>query len=116
MKVVHLNDVPVVPVQMEGAAKASKQLPIGSADGSPNFSFRVFSLAPGGHTPYHRHAAEHVNYIIEGAGELVREDGSTIPLKAGDFALVLPNELHQYRNVSPTATMRMICAVPVAYE
>lgn len=116
MKVVHLDDVPAAPVQMDGAAKVTKQLPVGAADGSPHFSFRVFSMAPGGHTPYHTHEAEHVNYIIEGEGELVREDGSTIALKAGDFALVLPHEKHRYRNTSATAHMRMICAVPIAYE
>jgi quercetin dioxygenase-like cupin family protein len=116
MKVVHLDEVPAMPVRMEGAAGATKQVPIGAADGSPNISFRVFTLAPGGHTPYHRHPAEHVNYIIEGEGELVRGDGPAIPLAAGDFAFVPPEEPHQYRNVSTTAPMRMICAVPVQYE
>ena len=66
MKVVNLNTVPRKDVQMEGASGVTRQLPIGAADGAPTFSFRVFSLEPGGHTPFHSHPAEHVNYIIEG--------------------------------------------------
>ena len=116
MKVVHIDDVPVLPVAMEGASSVTKQLPIGSAEGSPNFSFRVFTIEPGGHTPFHSHDAEHVNYIIEGEGELVRQNQPALALGSGDFALVLPNEVHQYRNTSTKSAMRMICAVPTAYE
>ena len=39
-----------------------------------------------------------MNYIIEGQGALVNEKGEETPLKAGDFALVNPDEKHQYRN------------------
>lgn len=116
MKVVSLEDVPMVAMQMEGALKVSKQVPVGKEDGAPTFSFRVFTLAPGGHTPYHVHAAEHLNYVIAGEGALVNEAGGLTPVKAGDFALVLPNEKHQYRNTSATTEMKMICAVPVAAE
>jgi len=40
---------------MEGAAGAWKQLPLGSKDGAPVYSYRVFTLEPGGNTPYHTH-------------------------------------------------------------
>jgi quercetin dioxygenase-like cupin family protein len=40
----------------------------------------------------------HMNYVLEGTGALVNEKGEEQPLKAGDFALVNPNEKHQYRN------------------
>lgn len=36
-----------------------------------------------------------MNYIIEGEGALVNEAGEETPLKAGDFALVNPDEKHQ---------------------
>lgn len=116
MKVVHIDEVEKVKVQTEGARCALKQLPIGSGDGAPNFSFRVFTIEPGGHTPYHAHPFEHVNYIISGEGALVDEGDNVKPLKAGDFALVLPNEKHQYRNTSQTEDMVMICAVTRDYE
>lgn len=116
MKVVSLDQVPVVAMQMDGAVNVSKQVPIGKEDGAPTFSFRVFTLAPGGHTPFHAHAAEHLNYVLAGEGALVNEAGGLTPVKAGDFALVLPQEKHQYRNTSATEEFKMICAVPTAYE
>ncbi|MFO7765305.1 MAG: cupin domain-containing protein [Pelovirga sp.] len=116
MKVVSLDQVPQMAMAMEGAHLVSKQVPVGKEDGAPTFSFRVFTIAPGGHTPYHVHASEHLNYVIAGQGAVVNEAGEQRPIKAGDFALVLPNEKHQYRNASTTDDFKMICAVPGAYE
>ena len=39
-----------------------------------------------------------MNYVIECDGALVNEAGEEPPLKAGDFALVNPDEKQQYRN------------------
>lgn len=116
MHVVGLDMVPKSEVQMQGAVGVLKQLPIGSVQGAPHFSFRVFSMEPGGYTPYHEHVAEHVNYIIEGQGALVDQHGTEHSLKAGDFALVLPHEKHQYKNKSMDRAFVMICAVPKEYE
>lgn len=116
MKVVPLDRVETTAVKMEGASGIAKQVPISRNDGSPSFSFRVFTFEPGGHTPFHAHPNEHINYIIEGEGVVVREDGGTCPIKKGDFALILPNEKHQYRNKSLTERLVMICAVPSEYE
>ena len=101
---------------MEGAEKVFKQVPIGQGDGSPAFSVRVFTVEPDGHTPYHQHPSEHLNYVIEGHGALVTKSGDEREVKQGDFALVLPNEMHQYRNKSKDRPLVMICAVPKEYE
>ncbi len=116
MKVISLSDVSKTKVQMEGASGAWKQVPISAQDGAPLYALRVFTVEPGGYTPYHRHDFEHSNYVIEGEGSLVNEDGDETPLKAGDFALVLPGEKHRYRNVSTDKVFRMICGVPKEYE
>ena len=116
MKIINIDSVSKVKANMEGAEKVFKQVPISAEDGSPVFSFRVFSIEPNGHTPYHIHPFEHLNYIIEGEGCLVTESGEERMLKKGDFALVLPNEKHQYRNKSNNTTMVMICAVPKEFE
>ena len=100
---------------MPGASGVTKQMPISSRDGSPAFSFRVFTVEPGGHTPFHAHPFEHLNYIIDGQGVLLRQDGEQ-HVKKGDFALVLPSETHQYRNTSSDTPLVFICAVPKAYE
>ena len=52
-----------------------------------------------------------MTYVIEGTGALVNEKGEEQPLKAGDFALVNPDEKHQYRNKGDKP-FKMICGVP----
>jgi len=116
MKINRLGDLDRVKMDMEGAKDVWKQVPISKKDGSPHFSFRVFTIEPNGHTPYHTHPFEHLNYIIEGHGVLVTETGEERQVKAGDFALVFPDEKHQYKNKSATGPLIMICAVPKAYE
>lgn len=54
-------------------------------------------------------------YVIEGIGCLVNEEGEEQPLKAGDFALVIPSEKHQYRNKGDKP-FKMICGVPKEFE
>jgi quercetin dioxygenase-like cupin family protein len=116
MKITNLNQTKNVKMEMEGAKDAFKQVPISRNDGAPLFSFRVFTIEPGGHTPFHKHLFEHVNYIIDGQGVLVSDGGAEKPVTKGDFALVLPDEVHQYRNTAPDKPLVMICAVPKEYE
>ncbi len=116
MKVVNLKDVESIEVTMTGAKNAYRQVPLGKKDGAPNFSFRVFTIHPDGHTPYHSHPFEHLNYVISGKGVLVDGDGGESELTAGEFALVLPDEMHRYRNTSKTEPLVLICAVPREYE
>lgn len=116
MKIVNLNNVKKFKVEMEGTRNAYKQVPVSGRDGSPTCSFRIFTVEPGGYTPKHAHPYEHVNYIIQGKGSLFSEQNGEQPLQTGDFALVLPNELHQYKNSSPDEPFVMICAVPKEFE
>ena len=46
MKITQLDQCPTQPIDMAGVAGATKQVPIGKADGAPNFSIRVFTLEP----------------------------------------------------------------------
>jgi quercetin dioxygenase-like cupin family protein len=116
VKVIALDAVGKEIPQMEGAAGICKQVPISKRDGSPTFSLRVFTIEPGGHTPFHQHANEHLNYVIAGSGAIVTESGEERKLVKGDFALVLPHEKHQFRNTSTGEPLVIICGVPVDYE
>ncbi len=116
MVITKLSSAPKTAVSMEGAEKAYKQVPLSKDDGAPLFSFRVFTLEPGGHTPYHDHSFEHLNYVIKGKGFAVDRDGKKHPIAEGDFIMVLPGEIHQYRNDSPAEEFVFICAVPKEYE
>ena len=101
---------------MEGAKNVFKQVPLSQDDGAPNFVFRVFSVEPGGNSPYHQHQFEHLIYILEGKGALVSENNEENTVKQGDFVLVLPNEMHQLKNKSEQDTFKFICAVPKEFE
>lgn len=114
MNITNLEHVTKIVPDMPGAAGVEKQIPISQADGTPNFSLRVFTIEPGGHTPHHTHPFEHLNYVIEGNGAVVGADGER-PVKKGDFVLVKPGEVHQYRNTS-TQPFVIICGVPKEYE
>jgi quercetin dioxygenase-like cupin family protein len=114
MKITRLENCQVFPVNMKGASGATRQVPIGKADGAPNFSIRVFTLEPGGHTPHHMHESEHLNYILQGRGEVLDGDAPRA-VSAGDFIFVPPSQRHQYRNTGTEALVFM-CIVPAAYE
>jgi quercetin dioxygenase-like cupin family protein len=116
LKITNLKTTAKTKVTMQGADKVMKQIPIGAKEGAPNFVFRVFTMEPGGYTPYHSHPFEHVNYIIEGEGVIVDVDGKEHDVKQGDFALVMPDEKHQYKNASKDKPFTMICAVIKQYE
>lgn len=110
-----LADVEKTPVDMDGVQGITKQLVIGSADAVPGFSFRVFTVEPGGHSPHHTHDPEHLNYVISGRGALVDGDGNLNPIEAGEFAFVAPGDVHQFRNTGDEPFV-FICAVPKDYE
>jgi len=116
MKITALDAVEKSKVTMDGAKAVWKQLPISKNDGSPAFSFRVFTIEPDGYTPYHTHPFEHLNFIIAGHGVMINEKNEEHEIHTGDFALVLPDEKHQYRNKSVSEPLVMICAVPKDYE
>jgi quercetin dioxygenase-like cupin family protein len=115
LHITRLEKVDAIVPQMEGAKGVLKQIPLSSADGAPTFSFRVFTIEPDGHTPFHRHPFEHMNYVIDGHGIIVSENGEREFIK-GDFALVLPDEIHQFKNISKDENLVIICAVPKKYE
>jgi quercetin dioxygenase-like cupin family protein len=115
MYIIGLNRVAKTASTLEGAKGVHKQIPLSRKDGVPTFSFRVFTIEPGGHTPFHEHEFEHMNYVIKGEGALMAEDRE-YELSEGDFALVLPGEKHQFKNPSENRNLVIICAVPKEYE
>lgn len=61
------------------------------------------------------HSIIHMNYTIQGEVVLVNEKGEEQPIKADDFALVLPAERQQYRNKVDRPLM-LICGVPKEFD
>lgn len=80
-------------------------------DGAPNYAMRVFDIQPGGHTAYHTHAWEHEVYVLGGKG-IVRQGEKEYTLEKGSFALVPPEEEHNFTNTGD-GVFRFICVVPI---
>lgn len=84
---------------------------VSANDGAPNFALRVFSVEPGGHTPYHAHAWEHEVFVLEGQGVVVGESGEQA-LAADQAVYVQPDEKHCFRNTGE-GVFRFICVIPL---
>jgi quercetin dioxygenase-like cupin family protein len=112
MKLVHADEVSPQVVSEEGARDVTVRWLLARPEGAPNFAMRLFDVAPGGCTPQHQHAWEHEVFVLAGTGEVVTADGP-VPFQAGDAVLVMPDELHQFRNTSGSVA-RFICLIPLA--
>ena len=110
MRIIRKGEVPpmAVPADAEGnpAEGTSKQVLV---DDGPNFVLRLFTIAPGGHTPRHTHPWEHEVYVVSGRGALVGDERREVA--ADDAVYVAPGELHSFENTGDE-DMRMICVVP----
>ena len=109
MKVRHYTEVPAETVE-EGAKGVAIRWLITAKDGAPNFAMRHFEIAPGGHTPHHRHAWEHEVFILTGRGKLVGAEADT-PLRPGDVVLVAPDEEHHFANAG-SEPLTLLCLIP----
>ena len=117
MLVKKVEQVAAQPMAIEGAHKVSMRLMIGRDDGAPHFAMRHFEVAPGGHTPRHRHNYEHEVLVLEGRGEVAGgADGNDIhPIGAGDVVFLPAQELHQFRNTG-TGVLQFLCLVPTTFD
>lgn len=103
-------DVAAEKVTMAGAKDTTIRWLLGKDSPAPNFYLRLFEVQPGGHSPYHAHAAEHEIFVLEGRGR-INAKGKEHPLAAGSFALVEPNEEHQFENTGESV-LKFLCLVP----
>jgi quercetin dioxygenase-like cupin family protein len=110
MKVSHYQEVASAPVTMPGSSGCQVRWLVDEEQGAPNFAMRQFEVAPGGFTPKHSHPYEHEVFVLEGRG-VVLEGDKEHPLTAGDVVLVVPNEVHQFRNTG-AAPLKFLCLVP----
>jgi quercetin dioxygenase-like cupin family protein len=103
--------VPARNVTTEGAEGVTIRWLISKNDGAPRFQMRLFEVAPGGKTPYHRHDWEHEVFILDGEGTLQFE-GEEKPFSKGYFLFVPPGREHSFVNTG-NAHLAFLCMVPV---
>lgn len=110
MKIVHFTEIEAQTISGPEVSGVSKRVLLSAADGAPHFTMRLFHIAPGGYTYLHAHDFEHEIFVIEGRGEVVTEAGPK-PIETGYAILVLPGEVHQFKNTG-THRMSFLCLVP----
>lgn len=71
---------------------------------------RVMEVEQDGYTPKHKHPWPHINFMIEGEGELMI-DGVVTKVESGSYAYVPKDTIHQFRNTGKS-TFKFICIVP----
>jgi quercetin dioxygenase-like cupin family protein len=81
--------------------------------GAQNTS-RLFEMESDGYSPLHKHAWEHIMYVLEGEG-LVFDGEKILPIKTGDSVFIAPNELHQFQNKSQK-TLTFLSVEPFTKE
>lgn len=79
-------------------------------EGWEGYVMRVLEIEAGGCSPKHAHNWPHINYCIEGEGEL-EIDGVKNQLTAGGFAYIPSNSEHQFKNTGGKL-FKFICIVP----
>ncbi len=110
MEVRSYKDIEETVVEMEGAVGARMRLLISQKEGAENFAMRMFTVAPGGHTPFHFHNYEHEVFVLEGQGTLKGAD-SERSFGSGDVIFVQPDERHQFVNAG-SEPLRFLCLIP----
>jgi len=112
MKVEDTRNVKCTDVDEPGIEGVRMKVLLGSDQGAPNFVMREFAIEKDGHTAYHTHEWEHEVYVLDGKGAIKQGDRE-IPVEKGSFALIKPDEEHQFLNRG-SRTFRFICVVPSA--
>jgi len=106
----HYSEVKELPVEMEGADKCTIRWLLHKGKGAKNFSMRLFTIHPGGHTPYHSHDFEHEVFCVEGQGLVVIE-GEEHVFEPGHYGLVPGGIMHNFVNNGP-GELKFLCLIP----
>jgi quercetin dioxygenase-like cupin family protein len=112
MKVEKSSNIAKRPVEMEGVKGTEIRWLISKEDGANNFAMRMFEIAPGGHTPLHKHKHEHEIFAVEGEGILVYE-GKEYQF-GRDYVMFVPGgKEHQFKNRGNNV-LKFLCLIPAS--
>jgi len=110
MIVGNIKDLKSKEVNHPSAANAFMKVLVSPNEGWDSHVMRVVEVKESGYTPKHSHPWPHINYMIEGDGELMI-DGQIHKVTPGSYAYVPEGKLHQFRNAGSTV-FKFICIVP----
>ncbi|MFA5560696.1 MAG: cupin domain-containing protein [Acholeplasmataceae bacterium] len=106
----HIKDLEKVIFTTPLAKDAGMRVLVSKENGWKDHVMRVVEVEEKGYTPKHQHPWPHINYFLEGEGEL-EIGGEVFSVKAGSYAFVPGDTLHQFRNTS-SKHLKFICIVP----
>lgn len=110
MIVSHEDNIEKVEFTSPETKGASMKALISPSEGWEGHVMRVVELSEGGYSPKHSHPWPHINYMLEGKGVLFL-DGEEHEVKAGSYAYVPQDKLHQFKNAGE-GVFKFICIVP----
>lgn len=84
---------------LSNSGVTSRQLLFAENSRSERVTITRVSVAPGAKNPPHRHAAsEQIWVALRGSGQLLLENGETVPFAEGDVVRFEDNDLHGFEN------------------
>jgi len=110
MFVGNISDLEGMEIISNESKESFMKVLISPKEGWEGYVMRVIVVNKGGYTPKHNHPWPHINYIIEGEGQLLIEDKFHL-LTSGSYAYVPSNSIHQFKNVG-VEPFKFICIVP----
>ena len=87
-------------VVLDNSGVSVRQLICPENSRSERVTISRVSVAPGTRNPPHRHASEQVWVALRGQGQLLLENGQTMPFAEGDVVRFEDNDLHGFENTS----------------
>lgn len=97
-------------IKLDSVKEAYMKVLVGKEEGWEDHVMRLMEVGESGYTPKHQHPWPHINYMVEGKGELMI-NGVIHEVEAGSYAFVPSDTIHQFRNVG-TGMFKFICIVP----
>jgi len=110
MFVGNINDLEGKVITSPEAKDSLMKVLISPKEGWNGYVMRVIEVNKGGYTPKHSHPWPHINYVIEGTGQLLIDDKFHSVI-SGAYAYVPSNTVHQFKNVGGDI-FKFICIVP----
>lgn len=110
MFVGNINELEGKAITSPNALDSMMKVLISPKEGWEGYVMRVIEVNKGGYTPKHSHPWPHINYIIEGNGQLLIDD-KFHSVSSGSYAYVPSDTIHQFKNIG-NEPFKFICIVP----
>ena len=106
----NIKNLEAIEITSNEAKLASMKVLVSPLEGWEDYVMRVVEVKKDGYTPKHAHPWPHINFMIEGKGELMI-NGEKTEVIPGSYAYVPKDTQHQFKNIGDD-DFKFICIVP----